>query len=185
MVSIAGRIMSKRSMGKASFFDVADASGRIQIYIKRDIVGEETYDQFKNGYRRYRWCQGAKCSAPNTAKSPSVQPEQILLSKSLLPLPEKFHGLTNTDLRYRQRYVDLIMNPEVRDVFVKRSLIIRELRNFLDNKGYLEVETPVLHNIAKRSCCSSVHCPPQLPEHRYVPAHRAGVASETTDCRRL
>ena len=144
MVSIAGRIMSKRSMGKASFFDVADASGRIQIYIKRDIVGEETYDQFK------KWdigdIVGVKGEVFRTKHGEiSIRAtEAILLSKSLLPLPEKFHGLTNTDLRYRQRYVDLIMNPEVRDVFVKRSLIIRELRNFLDNKGYLEVETPVL-----------------------------------------
>ena len=148
MVSIAGRIMSKRSMGKASFFDVADASGRIQIYIKRDIVGDETYDQFK------KWdigdIVGIKGEVFRTKHGEiSIRAtEAILLSKSLLPLPEKFHGLTNTDLRYRQRYVDLIMNPEVRDVFVKRSLIIRELRNFLDNKGYLEVETPVLHNIA-------------------------------------
>ncbi len=148
MVSIAGRIMSKRSMGKASFFDVADASGRIQIYIKRDIVGEETYDQFK------KWdigdIVGVKGEVFRTKHGEiSIRAtEAILLSKSLLPLPEKFHGLTNTDLRYRQRYVDLIMNPEVRDVFVKRSLIIRELRNFLENKGYLEVETPVLHNIA-------------------------------------
>ncbi len=148
LVSIAGRIMSKRSMGKASFFDVADASGRIQIYIKRDIVGEETYDQFK------KWdigdIVGVKGEVFRTKHGEiSIRAtEAILLSKSLLPLPEKFHGLTNTDLRYRQRYVDLIMNPEVKDVFVKRSLIIRELRNFLDTKGYLEVETPVLHNIA-------------------------------------
>ena len=147
-VSIAGRIMSKRAMGKASFFDVADASGRIQIYIKRDIVGEDTYDQFK------KWdigdIVGVKGEVFRTKHGEiSIRAtEAILLSKSLLPLPEKFHGLTNTDLRYRQRYVDLIMNPDVRDVFVKRSMIIKELRAFLDNKGYLEVETPVLHNIA-------------------------------------
>ncbi len=147
-VSIAGRIMSKRSMGKASFFDVADASGRIQVYIKKDIVGEETYNQFK------KWdigdIVGLKGEVFRTKHGEiSIRAtEAILLSKSLLPLPEKFHGLTNTDLRYRQRYVDLIVNPEVRDVFVKRSQIIRELRSFLDSKGYLEVETPVLHNVA-------------------------------------
>ena len=147
-VSIAGRIMSKRAMGKASFFDIADSTGRIQIYIKRDVVGEDTYNQFK------KWdigdIVGVKGEVFRTQHGEiSVRAmEAILLSKSLLPLPEKFHGLTNTDLRYRQRYVDLIVNPEVRDVFVKRSLIIRELRNFLDSKGYLEVETPVLHNIA-------------------------------------
>lgn len=135
-------------MGKASFFDVADSSGRIQVYIKRDIVGEEIYDQFK------KWdigdIVGVKGEVFRTKHGEiSIRAtEAILLSKSLLPLPEKFHGLTNTDLRYRQRYVDLIMNPEVRDVFVKRSMIIKELRNFLDAKGYLEVETPVLHNIA-------------------------------------
>ena len=147
-VSIAGRIMSKRAMGKASFIDVADSSGRIQVYIKRDIVSEEIYDQFK------KWdigdIVGVKGEVFRTKHGEiSIRAtEAILLSKSLLPLPEKFHGLTNTDLRYRQRYVDLIMNPEVRDVFVKRSMIIKELRNFLDAKGYLEVETPVLHNIA-------------------------------------
>ena len=147
-VSIAGRIMSKRSMGKASFFDVADASGRIQVYIKKDIVGEETYNQFK------KWdigdIVGVKGEVFRTKHGEiSIRAtEAILLSKSLLPLPEKFHGLTNTDLRYRQRYVDLIVNPEVRDVFVKRSQIIRELRSFLDSKGYLEVETPVLPNVA-------------------------------------
>ena len=112
-VSIAGRIMSKRSMGKASFFDVADASGRIQIYIKKDIVGEETYNQFK------KWdigdIVGVKGEVFRTKHGEiSIRAtEAILLSKSLLPLPEKFHGLTNTDLRYRQRYVDLIVNPEV------------------------------------------------------------------------
>ena len=140
--------MSKRSMGKASFFDIADASGKIQIYIKLNVIGEETYEQFK------KWdigdIDGVNGEVFRTKHGEiSIRATKaVLLSKSLLPLPEKFHGLTNTDLRYRQRYVDLIVNPEVRDVFVKRSLIIRELRTFLDSKGYLEVETPVLHNIA-------------------------------------
>ena len=147
-VAVAGRIMSKRSMGKASFFDIADASGKIQIYIKLNVIGEETYEQFK------KWDIGDIVGVNGEVFSTkhgeiSIRATKaVLLSKSLLPLPEKFHGLTNTDLRYRQRYVDLIVNPEVRDVFVKRSLIIRELRTFLDSKGYLEVETPVLHNIA-------------------------------------
>ncbi len=147
-VAVAGRIMSKRSMGKASFFDIADASGKIQIYIKLNVIGEETYEQFK------KWDIGdivgvnGEVFRTKHGEISIRATKAILLSKSLLPLPEKFHGLTNTDLRYRQRYVDLIVNPEVRDVFVKRSLIIRELRTFLDSKGYLEVETPVLHNIA-------------------------------------
>ena len=147
-VAVAGRIMSKRSMGKASFFDIADASGKIQIYIKLNVIGEETYEQFK------KWDIGdivgvnGEVFRTKHGEISIRATKAILLSKSLLPLPEKFHGLTNNDLRYRQRYVDLIVNPEVRDVFVKRSLIIRELRTFLDSKGYLEVETPVLHNIA-------------------------------------
>ncbi len=147
-VAVAGRIMSKRSMGKASFFDIADASGKIQIYIKLNVIGEETYEQFK------KWDIGdivgvnGEVFRTKHGEISIRATKAVLLSKSLLPLPEKFHGLTNTDLRYRQRYVDLIVNPEVRDVFVKRSLIIRELRTFLDSKGYLEVETPVLHNIA-------------------------------------
>ena len=147
-VAVAGRIMSKRSMGKASFFDIADASGKIQIYIKLNVIGEETYEQFK------KWDIGdivgvnGEVFRTKHGEISIRATKAILLSKSLLSLPEKFHGLTNTDLRYRQRYVDLIVNPEVRDVFVKRSLIIRELRTFLDSKGYLEVETPVLHNIA-------------------------------------
>ena len=147
-VAVAGRIMSKRSMGKASFFDIADASGKIQIYIKLNVIGEEIYEQFK------KWDIGdivgvnGEVFRTKHGEISIRATKAVLLSKSLLPLPEKFHGLTNTDLRYRQRYVDLIVNPEVRDVFVKRSLIIRELRTFLDSKGYLEVETPVLHNIA-------------------------------------
>lgn len=147
-VAVAGRIMSKRSMGKASFFDIADASGKIQIYIKLNVIGEETYEQFK------KWDIGdivgvnGEVFRTKHGEISIRATKAVLLSKSMLPLPEKFHGLTNTDLRYRQRYVDLIVNPEVRDVFVKRSLIIRELRTFLDSKGYLEVETPVLHNIA-------------------------------------
>lgn len=147
-VSIAGRIMGWRDMGKASFLDLADSSGRIQLFIKIDGVGEECYAQFRkwdigdiigvNGevFRTKRGEISIKASA------------LTLLSKSLTPLPEKWHGLKDTDLRYRQRYVDLIVNPEVRDAFVKRSMMIREIRNYLDKQGFLEVETPVLHNIA-------------------------------------
>jgi len=148
VVSIAGRIMSKRDMGKASFLDLADQSGRIQIYARIDVMGEEAYEEMKKWdigdivgvkgevFRTRRGEISIKCS------------EMVLLSKSLIPLPEKFHGLKDTDLRYRQRYVDLIVNPDVRDTFVKRSQIIREIRTFLDSQGFLEVETPVLHPIA-------------------------------------
>lgn len=147
-VSLAGRIMTWRDMGKASFVDLSDAKGRVQLYLKIDIVGEETYKEFG------KWDLGDIIGVTGkvfrTRRGEiSVQVEQIkLLSKSLLPLPDKWHGLKDTDLRYRQRYVDLITSPEVRDTFLKRSKIIKEIRNFLDERGYLEVETPVLHSIA-------------------------------------
>ena len=146
-VSIAGRIMSRRIMGKASFLDVQDGSGRIQSYVKRDDVGEDVYADFK------KWdigdIVGIKGFVFRTKMGEiSVHAKEIkLLSKSLRPLPEKFHGLTNTDLRYRQRYVDLIMNPDVKDTFLKRSQIIKGLRDYLDRQGYLEVDTPVLHTL--------------------------------------
>lgn len=147
-VSLAGRIMTWRDMGKASFVDLSDAKGRVQLYLKIDIVGEETYKEFG------KWdlgdIIGISGKVFRTRRGEiSVQVEEIkLLSKSLLPLPDKWHGLKDTDLRYRQRYVDLITSPEVRDTFLKRSQIIKEIRNFLDARGYLEVETPVLHSIA-------------------------------------
>ena len=147
-VSIAGRMMSCRKMGKASFLDIRDASGRIQVYARLDGVGEENYREFK------KWdigdILGVEGTAFRTQKGEiSVKATSLkLLSKSLQPLPEKWHGLKDTELRYRQRYVDLIVNPDVKDTFVKRSMIIREIRNYLDTHGYLEVETPTLHTQA-------------------------------------
>ncbi len=148
-VCIAGRMMSRRVMGKASFLDVEDTSGRIQVYFRIDEVGEETYKEFK-AYWDVGDIIGLKGKVFRTKRGEiSVRAtEAKLLSKSLLPLPEKFHGLTNTDTRYRQRYLDLIVNPEVKDTFVKRSHIITEIRRFLDGQAFLEVETPVLHTIA-------------------------------------
>lgn len=143
-VAIAGRIMSRRDMGKANFIDIADGKGRIQCYIKIDDVGADVFEQYK------RWdigdIVGINGFAFRTRRGEiSVHVKKIeLLAKSLLPLPEKFHGLTNTDLRYRQRYVDLIVNPEVKDTFIKRSMILKEIRNYLDSKGFLEVDTPIL-----------------------------------------
>lgn len=147
-VSIAGRMMSKRDMGKAGFIDIQDVSGRIQSYVRKDHVGDESYADFK----KYDIGDivGIKGEVFKTQKGQiSVKAESVvLLSKSLLPLPEKFHGLKDTDLRYRQRYVDLIVNPEVRDIFVKRSKIISEIRQFLDRNEFLEVETPFLQTVA-------------------------------------
>ena len=144
-VSIAGRLMSRRIMGKASFSHISDRDGLIQIYVKRDDVGEEDYMSYKKDYD-IGDIVGVKGYVFKTQTGEiSVHCNHIeMLSKSLRPLPEKQHGLTNIDLKYRQRDLDLIVNPEVRTTFIKRSQIIREIRNYLDNLGYLEVDTPVL-----------------------------------------
>jgi lysyl-tRNA synthetase class 2 len=143
-VTIAGRIMSKRVMGKASFCNIADKNGNIQSYVARDSIGEESYKDFK----KYDIGDivGIKGEVFKT-KTDEISihaAEVVLLTKSLQILPEKFHGLKDTDVRYRQRYVDLIVNPEVKDTFIKRSAIIREIRNYLDGNDFIEVETPVL-----------------------------------------
>lgn len=147
-VSLAGRVMAWRDMGKASFFDLRDSSGRIQLYLKVDVVGEQTYEKMK--YWDIGDIIGVRGEVFRTRRGEiSVKVHEIkLLSKSLLPLPEKFHGLKDLELRYRQRYVDLIMNPQVKDTFVKRSKIISAMRSFLDGNGFLEVETPFLHTQA-------------------------------------
>ncbi|MCQ2455646.1 MAG: lysine--tRNA ligase [Clostridia bacterium] len=147
-VTVAGRVISRRIMGKASFAGLRDGEGDIQLYVSRDGVGEEDYAAFK------KWDIGDIIGVSGYVFKTktgeiSVHAEKIeLLSKSLIPLPEKFHGLKDTDTRYRQRYVDLIVNPEVRETFVKRSKIIQSVRKTLDDVGYLEVETPVLNTIA-------------------------------------
>lgn len=143
-VSLAGRVMSKRVMGKASFCHIQDLQGMIQSYVARDSIGEEEYKAFKK--MDIGDIVGLKGEVFKTKTGEiSIHASEItLLSKSLQILPEKFHGLTNTDIRYRQRYVDLIMNPEVKDTFIKRSQIIKEIRNFLDGRGFMEVETPML-----------------------------------------
>ncbi len=146
-VTIAGRIMSWRDMGKANFIDVRDASDRMQVYVKIDDIGETNFAEFK------KWdlgdVVGVKGMVFKTRRGEiSVHAKEItLLSKSLLPLPEKWHGLKDKEERYRKRYLDLIANPENKDTFVKRSLILREIRNFLDSHGYIEVDTPVLHTL--------------------------------------
>ena len=147
-VRLAGRMMSKRVMGKVSFCDLQDSTDRLQLYVRHDELGEEAYAQFKKFdigdiigvagtvFRTQRGEMSIRCSSVT------------LLSKSLLPLPEKFHGLQDKDLRYRQRYVDLIVNPEVRDTFKMRSAFIKHVRDFLDGRGFMEVETPVLNTIS-------------------------------------
>ena len=146
-VSVAGRMMSKRVMGKASFCHVQDLQGNIQIYVARDMIGEEAYADFKKfDIGDIIGIEGEVFRTQKGEISVSVT-ELRLLSKNLAPLPEKWHGLKDTDMRYRQRYVDLIVNPEVRDTFEKRSAIVREIRNFMDSRGFMEVETPCLNTI--------------------------------------
>ena len=146
-VRLAGRMMSKRIMGKASFADLSDRYGRLQLYIKRDALGDEAYKGFKKlDIGDLIGIQGEVFRTQKGEISVAVN-ELTLLSKNLIPLPEKWHGLKDTDMRYRQRYVDLIINPEVRDVFEKRSAIVREIRRFMDGRGFMEVETPCLNTI--------------------------------------
>ncbi len=144
---LAGRIMSWRNMGKANFIDIRDGSDRIQVYVRQNDIGKEEFAEFK------KWDIGDIIGVEGFVFRTrmgeiSIHAHKVtLLSKSLLPLPEKWHGLKDQDMRYRQRYVDLIVNPDVKDTFVKRSMIIREVRNYLDNLGYIEVDTPVLHTL--------------------------------------
>jgi len=146
-VTIAGRIMAKRIMGKASFCHIQDGDGKIQSYVSINDLGEESYKQFKEDDIGDIIGITGFVFKTRTGEISIHAKEVILLSKSLRPLPEKFHGLKDTDLRYRQRSVDLIMNPEVKETFKKRSLIIKEIRNMLDEKGFMEVETPMLQTI--------------------------------------
>ena len=143
-VSIAGRMMFKRIMGKASFMNIQDRDGRIQVYVAKDALGDEAYDDFKKSDIGDIYGVKGYLFRTMTGEVSVHAEELVLLCKNLQNLPEKFHGLTDTDTRYRQRYVDLIMNPEVKDTFIKRSKIIKEIRNFLDARDFMEVETPTL-----------------------------------------
>ncbi|MCQ2467211.1 MAG: lysine--tRNA ligase [Clostridia bacterium] len=143
-VSVAGRMLLKRVMGKASFATLSDLKGNIQVYVTRDALGVDDYTAFKKSDIGDIYGAKGYLFRTRTGEISIHAEEMTLLSKSLQVLPEKHHGLTNTDMRYRQRYVDLIMNPEVKDTFVKRSQIIKEIRNFLDARNFMEVETPML-----------------------------------------
>ena len=143
-VSIAGRMMFKRVMGKASFCNIQDLKGNIQVYVARDAIGEESYADFKKSDIGDIYGVKGYVFRTKTGEISIHAVEMTMLTKSLQILPEKFHGLTDTDTRYRQRYVDLIMNAESKEVFIKRSQIIKEIRKFLDGRGFMEVETPML-----------------------------------------
>ena len=148
IVKVAGRLMSKRGQGKVMFCDLQDSTGRIQLFVKIDEMGEEEYNRFKkNDIGDIVGAEG-EVFKTKTGEISVRTSSVILLSKSLLPLPEKYHGLTDKEIRFRQRYVDLMVNPEVKQNFITRSRFIKHLRNYLDNMGYIEVETPVLNTIA-------------------------------------
>ena len=147
-VAVAGRLMSKRIMGKASFGSILDSDGRIQVYFSRDDLGEAEYADFKKMDMGDIIGVEGVVFKTRTGETSIHAKKVTLLSKSLLPLPEKYHGLTNPELRYRQRYVDLIANPEVKELFIKRSKIVSAIREFLDGEGFYEVETPVLNTLA-------------------------------------
>ena len=148
VVKAAGRVMAIRGHGKTSFLDLQDSTGKIQLYTRKDILGEDNYSLIK--LMDIGDIIGVTGTVFKTHMGePSIRVENLeFLSKALKPFPEKWHGLTNVDLRYRQRYLDLIVNPDVRDVFIKRTQIIKSIREILDNEGYLEVETPVLNTIS-------------------------------------
>ncbi|MFO7295674.1 MAG: lysine--tRNA ligase [Clostridia bacterium] len=147
-VTVAGRIMSKRMMGKASFAHIQDSAGQIQIFVRINDVGEEQYEDFKSFDLGDIIGVTGEVFKTKTGEISVRAKDMVLLAKSLYPLPEKWHGLKDPDLRYRHRYVDLIVNPEVRRTFETRSKVIRCIRNYLDSRGYLEVETPILHTTA-------------------------------------
>ena len=154
-VSLAGRMMFKRVMGKASFCNIQDLKGKMQLYVARDEIGEESYADFKKYDIGDILGVKGKVFKTKTGEISVHAEEIVLLSKSLQILPEKHHGLTDTDTRYRQRYVDLIMNEDVKDTFIKRSKVISCIRRFLDEQGFMEVETPMLVSNAG-GCCKTI-----------------------------
>lgn len=147
-VKMAGRMMSKRGMGKASFCDIQDVQGRIQLYVRQDAIGDESYEDFKKyDIGDYIHIEGIVFKT-HMGEISIKATKVTLISKSLRPLPEKWHGLKDIDLRYRRRYVDLIVNNDVKETFIKRSKILKQIKEYLDNKGYLEVDTPILNVVA-------------------------------------
>ena len=184
-VSVAGRIMSKRGMGKAVFCDLQDGKGRIQLYVRIDELGEEAFAKFKK--IDIGDIVGVEGEVFKTKRGEiSVKAHKVtLLSKSLIPLPEKFHGLKDTETRFRQRYVDLIMNEDVRRTFEIRTKFIRHVRAYLDARDYMEVETPILNTISRRRYRPALHHPSQYLGHRYVYAHRNGAPSQAPHRGRL
>ena len=178
-VAIAGRMMFKRVMGKASFCNIQDLQGSIQVYVARDAIGTESYADFKRSDIGDIFGLEGFAFRTRTGEISIHAEKMTLLSKSLQILPEKFHGLTDTDTRYRQRYVDLIMNPESKETFIKRSQILKEIRNFLDGRGFMEVETPML--VSNAGGAAARPDPPASGDHRYAahlqqPAlHRQGA----------
>ena len=181
-VTLAGRMITRRIMGKASFAHMLDTAGEIQFYIRKDDVGEEAYASFKDMDIGDVISVRGKVFKTKTGEISIHTDALTLLAKCLKPLPEKFHGLTDMDLRYRQRYLDMVVNPEVRDTFRKRSQIITAIRTFLESRGFMEVETPVLHTQAGGAAAR-----PFITHHNTldIDMYRAGAAFEATHRGRL
>lgn len=165
-------------MGKASFAHLLDGSGKIQIYVRIDSIGADAYAAWKKLDIGDIVGVTGKVFVTHMGEVSVAADSVTLLAKALLPLPEKFHGLKDNDLRYRQRYVDLIANPEVKETFVARSKIITAIRAYLDKEGFMEVETPILNTVAGGAAAAVRH-PPQHARHRYVHAHRARAVLKT------
>ena len=180
-VALAGRMMSKRVMGKASFAHLRDDKGDIQLYVRRDELGDEPYAAFKKLDVGDIIGVKGEVFRTKTGELSVRATELTLLAKSLRPLPEKFHGLTDTEMRYRQRYVDLIANPEVKETFVKRSQILKEIRAYLDEKGFLEVDTPILTPFEIGASARPFLHPSQQPEHGHGAAHRDRAVPQAPD----
>ena len=184
-VRIAGRVLTKRGHGKASFATLGDGEAQLQVYVRQDEVGEAGLPRLRP--RRPRRLRGRVGPGHAHAQGRAVgagAASSTFLSKALLPLPEKWHGLTDVEVRYRQRYLDLIANPEARRVFEARSAMVAAIRRFLDARGYLEVETPMMQPIAGRRAGAAVRDAPQRARHGPLPAHRARAVPEAAGGRR-
>nr|WGE03280.1 OB-fold nucleic acid binding domain-containing protein [Bacillus subtilis] len=183
-VTIAGRMMTKRGKGKAGFAHLQDLEGQIQIYVRKDSVGDDQYEIFKSSDLGDLIGVTGKVFKTNVGELSVKATSFELLTKALRPLPDKYHGLKDVEQRYRQRYLDLIVNPDSKHTFITRSKIIQAMRRYLDDHGYLEVETPTMHSIMG-SFCTSVYHSPQRVRYSTLYAYCYRTAPKTSNCRRF
>ena len=178
-VAVAGRVTAHRDMGKSMFIDVRDQSGRLQAYAQKNVLGDEQFDIFRHlDLGDFIGASGTLFTT-KTGEISIRLTSFVILAKALRPPPEKWHGLADTEIRYRQRYLDLVANPDVKEVFIKRSRIISEIRTFLNERGYLEVETPMMQAIPGGAAAKPFKTYPQCAGLRLLYAHRPGALSQT------